>query len=135
MQQRKTAAVPANLSAGFISQTSATAVLLVLVLLPSLVVSRPSTLAAQEDLLTRTAAIGDQSLPAFSAFQDALEASSVPGGVAFAEGCADEPKLVVHPHGTTLRQVLDGIVSAYPYYVHVLHQGKDYSRLRPASAN
>jgi len=123
MQQRKTAAVPANLSADFISQTFATAVLLVLVLPPSPVVSRPSTLAAQEDLLTRTAAIGDRSLPAFSAFQDALEVSGVPGGVAFVEGCADEPKLVVHPHGTTLRQVLDSIVSADPHYVWRIREG------------
>lgn len=39
------------------------------------------------------------------------------------EGCADEPKRVVHPHGTTLRQVLDSIISADSQYVWRARKG------------
>ena len=117
MQRRKTVAVSAKLSADFISQTSATAVLLAVALLPSRGVSRPSAPALQEDVFTRIAAVQDKSLTAFSAFEDALQVSGVPGGIAFVEGCVDEPKPVVHPHGTTLRQVLNSIISADSQYV------------------
>ena len=77
----------------------------------------------QEDILTHPVAIGDRSLPAFSAFQDALQASGVPGGVAFVEGCASEPKPTVRPQGTTLRQVLDSIASGDPQYVWRIRKG------------
>ena len=111
------------MSADFISQTSATAVLLAVALLLSLGVNRPSAPALQEDVFTRTAAVQDKLLPAFSAFGDALQVSGVPGGIAFVEGCADEPKPVVHPHGTTLRQVLDSIISADSQYVWRVRKG------------
>ena len=99
------------------------AVLLAVTLLPSLGVSRSSALTLQEEVLTRTAAVADQSLPLFSAFEDALQVSGVPGGVAFVETCADEPKPIVHPHGTTLRQVLDSIITADSHYVWRIRKG------------
>jgi hypothetical protein len=82
---------------------------------PGVSVSRAQ--AVQEDLLARTAAIGDQPLPAALAFQNALQVSGVPGGVAFVEGCPDEPKPMIHPDGGKLRLVLDNIVSGGPQYV------------------
>jgi hypothetical protein len=77
----------------------------------------------QEDVLTRATAIGDQSLPTFSAFQNALQVSNVPGGAALVEGCADEPKPVVHPQGATLRQVLDGLISGDSRYIWRIRKG------------
>ena len=75
----------------------------------------PPTL--QEDVLTRSATIGDVSLPAFSAFEGALLVSGVPGGVAFAQGCSDQPLPMVRPQGTTLREVLDSITGGDSGYV------------------
>jgi|SRR5208282_2162670 len=103
--------------------TSMLLIVLPAMLVVSLGVSRSSAQTLEEDPLTRTAAIGDRSLPAFSAFQEALQVSAVPGGVAFVEGCADEPKPVVHPRGTTLRQVLDNIVSGDSQYVWRIRKG------------
>lgn len=123
MQRIKTVAVSAKFSGDFISPISATAVLLAVALLPSLGVSRPSAPALQEDVFTRTVAVQDKSLPAFSAFKDALQVSGVPGGIAFVEGRTDEPTPVVHPHGSTLRQVLDSITSADSQYVWRVRKG------------
>jgi hypothetical protein len=117
MQPSETVAIR-NLSAKFVSQISAAVFFLVVALLPSLrVIIAATPTPPQEDVLSRPAAIGDRSLPASSAFEDALQISGVPGGVAFVEGCADEPKPLVHPHGETLRQVLDSITSGDSQYV------------------
>lgn len=96
--------------------------LLAVALLPSLRVSGQAAPAPQ-DVLTRSARIGGRSLPAFSAFESALQISGVPGGVAFVEGCSDQPQPMVHTHGTTLREVLDSITSGDPRYVWRMHNG------------
>src|SRR5258708_10374105 len=105
----------------FTSLFSAT--LLAVALLPSLRVSTQAVPAPQEDVLTRSAMIGDKSLPASSAFQGALLISGVPGGVAFVEGCSDQPLPMVHPHGTTLREVLDSITAGDSGYVWRMYEG------------
>src|SRR5882724_9754220 len=87
------------------------ATLLAVALLLSLGVSRQVASAPQEDVLSRSTRIDDESLPAFSAFQGALQMSGVPGGVAFVEGCSDQPLPMVRPHGTTLREVLNSITA------------------------
>jgi len=92
-------------------------------LLPSLRVSIAATPTPQEDVLSRPAAISDRSLAASSAFEEALQVSGVPGGAALVEGCADEPKAMVHPDGATLRQVLDSIISGDSHYVWRMHKG------------
>jgi hypothetical protein len=76
-----------------------------------------------QDALTRPARTGDLSLPTFSAFEGALQVSGVPGGVAFVEGCSDQPEQMVHPHRTTLREVLDSIVSGDIRYVWRMRKG------------
>jgi len=92
-------------------------------LLPSLRVSIAATPTPQEDVLSRPAALGDRSLPASSAFEAAVQASGVPGGDAFLEGCLDEPEPTVHPYGTTLREVLDSITSRDSHYMWRMHEG------------
>ena len=96
--------------------------LLAVALLSSLRVSGQAVPASQ-DILNRPAGIGDRPHPAFLAFQGALQASGVPGGVAFVEGCSDQPEPLVHPHGTTLEKVLDSIVSGDPRYVWRMRKG------------
>jgi len=105
----------------FMSLFSAT--LLALALLPSLGVSRQVASAPQEDVLSRSAMIGDVPLPAFSAFEGALLLSGVPGGVAFMEGCSDQPLPMVHPHGTTLREVLNSITHGDSAYAWRMREG------------
>ncbi len=122
MQPRETVAI-GNLSAKFVSQISAAVFFLAVALLPSVRVSIAATPTPQEDVLSRPAAIGDRSLPASSAFEGALQISGVPGGAAFVEGCADEPKPLVHPHGATLRQMLDSITSGDSQYVWRMRKG------------
>jgi hypothetical protein len=75
------------------------------------------------DLLTRSVTIGDKPLPAISAFEGTLQLSGVPGGVAFLEGCPDQPLPKVHPHGTTLRDALDGITAGDPSYAWRIRNG------------
>ena len=101
--------------------TSSAAILIALALVPSLRVSRRAP--ASEDVLSRPVKIEDRALPAFSAFEGALQVSSVPGGVAFVEGCSDQPEPMVHPRGTTLREVLDSIVSGDPRYTWKMREG------------
>ena len=115
MQPRETVAIR-NLSAKFVSEILAAVFFLAAALLPSLRISIAATPAPQEDVLSRPAPIGDLSLPASSAFEAAAQASGVPGGVAFLEGCPDEPKPAVQPYGTTLREVLDSITSRDSHY-------------------
>ncbi len=105
----------------FMSLFSAT--LLAVALLPSLGVSRQAAPAPKEDVLSRSAMIGDESLPAFSAFEGALMLSGVPGGVAFVEGCSDQTLRMVHPHGTTLREVLDSITAGDSAYAWRMREG------------
>jgi hypothetical protein len=97
--------------------------LLAMGLLPPPEVSSQVPPALQEDVLRRSATIGDVSLPAFSAFAGAVLASGVPGGVAFVQGCSDQPLPVVRPQGTTLRGVLDSITSGDPSYVWRMNEG------------
>jgi len=122
MQIRESVAI-LNLSAKFVSQISAATFFLAVALLPSLRVSIAATATLQEDVLSRPAAIGDRSLPASSAFEEALQVSGVPGGAALVEGCADEPKSMVHPDGATLRQVLDSIISGDSQHVWRIRKG------------
>jgi hypothetical protein len=89
---------------------------LAVALLPTLGVTEQATPAPPEDVLTRPASFTDRSLPAFLAFEDALQVSGVPGGVAFVEACSDQPEPTVHTHGANLRQVLDSITSGDPRY-------------------
>lgn len=103
--------------------TSATVILVAAALLPPLLISRNVGLAQQEDALTRPISIGEKSLPAFSAFQDALQISGVPGGVAFVEGCENQPKSMVRPQGTNLREVLDSITRADSQYSWRMQKG------------
>lgn len=98
-------------------------VLLAAALLLSLRVSGQAAPAPQDDVLTRPARIGDRSLPAFSAFESALQVSVVPGGVAFVEGCPDQTEPMVHPRGNNLREALDSITSGDPRYVWRMHNG------------
>jgi len=105
----------------FMSLFSAT--LLAVALLPSLGVSRQVASAPQEDVLSRSAMIGDESLPVFSAFQGALQMSGVPGGVAFMEGCSDQPLPMVRPHGATLREVLNSITAGDSVYAWRMREG------------
>ena len=79
--------------------------------------------ALQKDVLTRSAKIGDVSLPAISAFEGALLVSGVPGGVAFAQGCSDQPLPIVRRQGTTLREVLDNITGGDSGYVWRMNEG------------
>ena len=122
MQPRETVAIR-KLSATFVSQISVAVFFLAAALLPSLRVSIAATPTPQEDVLSRPAAIGDRSLHASSAFEAAVQASGVPGGDAFLEGCADEPKPTVHPQGTTLREVLDSITSRDSHYMWQMREG------------
>jgi len=103
--------------------TSAPVVFIAVLLLPLLRVISHATPAAQEEVLARPARTGDQSLPAFSAFQGALQVSGVPGGAALVEGCPEEPKPTVYPHGTTVREVLNSITTGDPRYVWRMHRG------------
>jgi hypothetical protein len=96
---------------------------LAVALLSSPRVSGPSARASQEDVLTHPARIGDVPLPAFSAFERALQVSGVPGGLAIMEGCSDQREPMVHPHGTTLREVLNSISSGDPCYLWRMHDG------------
>jgi hypothetical protein len=91
--------------------------------LSSLAVTSQVPPAPQDDVLTRSVTIGDVPLPVFSAFEGALLVSGVPGGVAFVQGCSDQPLPVVHPHGTTLREVLDSITSSDSGYVWRMNEG------------
>lgn len=100
---------------------SSAVVLFASTVLPSLQVSEQA--AAPQDVLALPARMEDRPLPAFSAFEGALHVSGVPGGVAFLERCSDQPELVVHPHGTTLREVLDSITSGDPHYAWRMHTG------------
>lgn len=102
---------------------SSSRVLLAVALLSSLRVSGQVPPAPQEDVLTRSARIDDESLPAFSAFQGALLVSGVPGGVAFMEGCSDQPVPIVHPRGTTLREVLNSITAGDSAYAWRMREG------------
>ena len=122
MQPRGTVGIQ-NLSAKFVSEILAAVFSLAPALLPSLRVSIAVTPTPQEDVLSRPAAIGDRSLPASSAFEEALQVSGVPGGAALVEGCADEPLPTVHPYGTTLREVLDSITSRDSHYMWRMHEG------------
>jgi hypothetical protein len=101
------------------------ATLLALALLPSLGISSQAAPgpAPHEDVLSRSVKIGDELLPAFSAFQGALQMSDIPGGVAFAEGCSDQPLPMVHPRGTTLREVLDSITGGDSAYAWTMREG------------
>ena len=96
---------------------SLSTLLLSVALLSPLQVTGQRARAPQEDVLSRSAMIGDESLPAFSAFEGALMLSGVPEGVAFVQGCSDQPEPIVHPHGTTLREVLDSITAGDSRYV------------------
>ena len=122
MQPRETVAIR-NLSAKFVSEILAGVFFLAAALLPSPRISIAATPAPQEDVLSRPAPIGDLSLPASSAFEAAVQASGVPGGIAFLEGCPDEPKPTVHPYGTTLREVLDSITSRDSHYIWRMREG------------
>ena len=122
MQPRETVAIR-NLSAKFVSEILAAVFFLAAALLPSLRISIAATPAPQEDVLSRPAPIGDLSLPASSAFEAAAQASGVPGGVAFLEGCPDEPKPAVQPYGTTLREVLDSITTRDSRYMWRMQEG------------
>jgi hypothetical protein len=102
---------------------SSSTVLLAVAVLSSLLISEQAAPASQKDILARSLGMGDRTLPAYSAFEGALQISGVPGGVAFMEGCSDQPLPVVHPHGTTLRDVLDSITSGDSDYVWRLHKG------------
>lgn len=77
----------------------------------------------QKDILSRPAAVSNQPSPAFSAFQGALSVSGVPGGVAIVQGCPDHAQPVVHPHGSTLRELLDSITNADRRYVWRINRG------------
>src|SRR5579862_4661197 len=79
--------------------------------------------AQQEEVLARPVQIGNASGPAPLEFQGALMLSGAPGGVASLQGCPDQPGPTVHPHGKTLREVLDNITSGNPFYVWGLHDG------------
>ena len=122
MQPRETVAIR-NLSDRFFSQISVAVLFLAAALLPSLRVSIAATPIPQEDVLSRPATIGDRSLPASSAFEEALQVSGIPGGAALVEGCEDEPQPTVHPYGTTLREVLDSITSRDSHYMWRMHEG------------
>ena len=91
--------------------------LLSVALLSPLQVTEQRARAPQEDVLLRSARIGDLPLPASSAFEAALQASGVPGGVAFVEGCSGQPLPMVRPHGITLREVLNSITAGDSTYV------------------
>jgi hypothetical protein len=102
---------------------SSSRVLLAVVLLSSLRVSGQVPPDPQEDVLTRSARTDDESLPAFSAFQSVLLVSGVPGGVAFMEGCPDQQVPIVHPRGTTLREVLNSITAGDSAYAWRMREG------------
>lgn len=95
----------------------------VIFLAPLLGVASHEAPSPQDDLLARPARIGNRPLPTFSAFERALHVAGVPGGVALVEGCPEEAKVTVHPRGTTLREVLDGITSDDSHYVWRLYGG------------
>jgi hypothetical protein len=122
MQPRESVEIR-NRSAKFVSQISAAMLFLAVVLPPFLRISIAATVTPQEDVLSRPAAIGDRSLPAYLAFQEALQVSGVPGGAALVEGCADETNAIVHPVGATLRQVLDSIIGGDSQYVWRIREG------------
>jgi hypothetical protein len=102
---------------------SSARVLLAVALLSSLRASGQAPPAPQEDFLTRSARTDDESLPAFSAFQGALLMSGVPGGVAFMEGCPNQQVPMVHPRGTTLREVLNSITAGDSAYAWKMREG------------
>jgi hypothetical protein len=77
----------------------------------------------QEDVLSRSARIGDSAVSAVVAFQDAVSAAEVPGGVAYSEGCSDQPPPTVHPRGTTLREVLESLSGGDSGYIWKLNDG------------
>jgi hypothetical protein len=84
----------------------------------------PEQAEQQEDVLARSARISDSAVSAVLAFQDAVAAAGVPGGVAYSEGCSDQPPPpTVHPRGTTLREVLDSISGGDSGYIWKLNDG------------
>jgi len=86
-----------------------------------------------EDTLARPTVIGDQPAPAPYLFERALMISQVSGGVAFVEGCPDQPLPTVRAHGATLREVLDSITSEDPHYEWKTNAGVIYLEPRPAA--
>lgn len=75
------------------------------------------------DALASSVAVDDTPNPAPFVAQAAIGAAGVPGGVAFVQGCTNEPMQKVKPRGDTLREVLDNITREDPKYVWAVKNG------------
>ena len=98
--------------------------LLVLLLVASPLARAQEHPVTEEELLMRPAGTaGSSPLSVDVAFQTAMARSGGPGGAAILQGCEGSSDKVVRVHGSTLREVLDDIVTADPNYVWHLRDG------------
>ncbi len=85
---------------------------------------RPVKLGTDDELLSRPVANrGPSAASVDLAFETAMLGSRTPGGAAITEGCPQPSESAVRFRGTTLREVLDDIVTAHPDYVWAVREG------------
>ena len=77
---------------------------------------QPGKPAAEAELLMRPANVGPSPLSVNSAIQLAILRSGAAGGAVITQGCAEPSDNIVRFQGSTLREVLDDIVTADPDY-------------------
>jgi len=77
---------------------------------------QPGKPAAEAELLMRPANVGPSPLSVNSAIQLAILRSGAAGGAVITQGCAEPSDNIVRFQGSTLREVLDDIVTADPGY-------------------
>jgi hypothetical protein len=78
---------------------------------------QPGKPVAEAELLMRPLAnLGPSPLSVNFAFQRAILRSGAPGGAVITQGCAEPSDNIVRFQGSTLREVLDDIVTADPDY-------------------
>jgi hypothetical protein len=71
---------------------------------------------AEAELLTRPVKLPSSPLSVDSALQLAMLTSGAPGGAVITQGCEEPSNSIVRFQGSTLREVLDDIVTADPDY-------------------
>ena len=84
---------------------------------------QPGKPAAEAELLMRPANVGPSPLSVNSAIQLAILRSGAAGGAVITQGCEEPPNSIVRFQGSTLREVLDDIVTADPDYVWEVKDG------------
>jgi len=85
---------------------------------------QPEKPAGEEELLARPAkVVGTSGLSVDMAFMMAVDQTRAPGGAVIVHGCEEPSSKVVRYRGSTLREVLDNIVTDDPDYVWEVNDG------------